>query len=114
VSARNFERFGIAQRDGTSFVLSSQQADELIRNASGNPRILEESLGLPNGFFDDEILRVDIPNPSEFNLRIPSGNEAGANSQFLPGGLLPTGLAEAVIDAGNIDANSLKITKPRF
>jgi hypothetical protein len=32
------------------------------------------------------------------NLRMPSGNEAGANNLWLPGGKLPTGQSEAVVN----------------
>ncbi len=31
-------------------------------------------------------------------MRMPSGNELGANPQWLPGGKLPTGYSEIVID----------------
>lgn len=41
----------------------------------------------------------DPGDPSELtNLRMPSGNEAGANEHWIPGGYLPTGIPEAVID----------------
>lgn len=34
--------------------------------------------------------------------RIPSGNEAGANAQWEPSGLLPTGIPELVIDSAGM------------
>lgn len=37
-------------------------------------------------------------NPSTLNLRIPSGNEVGANDFFTPGGFTADGTIEAVID----------------
>ncbi|MEF9917525.1 MAG: hypothetical protein RR681_07840 [Lachnospiraceae bacterium] len=40
-------------------------------------------------------VRVDVKNPS--NLRVPSGNELGANSQWLPGGNTGGGIPEATI-----------------
>ena len=48
------------------------------------------------------MLRIDIPYDEKLNLRIPSGNEAGANSQWIPGGKLPAGGREAVIDASTL------------
>jgi hypothetical protein len=64
---------------------------------------LEQALGLPQGYFDTEgLVRVDVPDPAEYDLRIPSGNEAGTNDQWLPGGFLPTGMPEAVIDGADI------------
>ena len=35
---------------------------------------------------------------NDLNMRMPSGNEAGANDQWLSGGYLPSGQNEAVID----------------
>lgn len=51
---------------------------------------------------DDVLVRVDIPDPQELNLRIPSGNEAGANDYWIPRGRLPDGAPEAVIDAADL------------
>ena len=93
--------FGPAQSDGTAFVIPSSQADELLASTGGDPRALERALGLPEGHLNgDQLVRVDIPNPSELNLRIPSGNEAGANAGWIPGGKLPNGNLEAVVDLG--------------
>ena len=84
----NLESLGPAHVDGTSFVLPKSEADLLLSKAGGDKRILEESLGMPVGFLDAETLvRVDIPNPKQFNPRVSSGNEAGASDKWLPGGL---------------------------
>ncbi|GBE65663.1 hypothetical protein MFM001_21250 [Mycobacterium sp. MFM001] len=99
----NLDKWGIAQRDGTSFVMPKSEADALMDATQGDPRALEKALGLPDGFLESKkLVRIDIAQPQEFNLRIPSGNEAGANEQWLPGGLLPDGASEAVIDGGRI------------
>ena len=99
----NLEKYGIAQRDGTSFVMPGSEADQLLASTRGNPAALEEALGLPKDFLaSNQLYRVDIPNPEKLNLRIPSGNEAGANDQWIPGGKLPDGNLEAVIDAGGL------------
>jgi hypothetical protein len=99
----NLDKWGIAQRDGTSFVMPKSEADALMDATRGDPRALEKALGLPDGFLESKkLVRIDIPRPEEFNLRIPSGNEAGANEQWIPGGLLPDGASEAVIDGGRI------------
>jgi len=107
----NLERFGIAQIDGTSFMMTAHDADELLRIANGDPRVMERSLGLPEGFLEDnKIVRIDVADPEQYNLRIPSGNEAGANSEWIPGGYLPDGLPEAVIDGRGVPPNDLSIT----
>ncbi len=99
----NLDKYGIAQRDGTSFVMTKTEADALLNSTRGNPAAMEEALGLPKDFLSsNQLYRIDIANPRELNLRIPSGNEAGANEFWIPGGKLPTGNLEAVIDAGGL------------
>ena len=103
MTRNNLEKYGIGQRDGTSFVMPKAEADMLIENSGGNRASMENALGLPTGFLDgNELVRVDIPNPRNNNLRIPSGKEAGANELWIPGGKLPDGSSEAVIDAGQL------------
>lgn len=86
-----------------------------MASANGNPRLIEQALGLPEGFLDgNELVRVDIANPRELNLRVPSGNEAGANDQFIPGGFTEGGLPEAVIDAGQISPDRFSTTSLEF
>lgn len=46
------------------------------------------------------ITRVNIKDVRRHNLRMPWGNEEGAiHGEWLPGGLLPSGGKEAVIDS---------------
>lgn len=107
----NLEKYGIAQRDGSSFVMPKGEADAMIAAASGDLRVMENELGLPEGFLDsNKIIRIDIADPEEFNLRIPSGNEAGANDQWIPGGHLPNGSSEAVVDGEKIPTDDYTVT----
>ncbi|MGA6106297.1 PAAR domain-containing protein [Pseudomonas solani] len=102
----NLDKYGIAQRDGTSFIMPKHEADQLLASTKGNKRAMEEALGLPKDFLEsNSLVRVDIPEPGKLNLRIPSGNEAGANEFWIPGGKLPNGNTEAVIDAGKISSS---------
>ncbi|MDR5745432.1 DUF4150 domain-containing protein [Caballeronia sp. LZ029] len=115
MSKSNLEKYGPAQRDGTSFVMTKQQADVLLQSTGGNARAMEEALGLPDGFLDsNELVRVDIPDPRDLGLRIPSGNEAGANDLWIPGGKLPTGSLEAVVDLGNVSAERYSVSPLTF
>jgi hypothetical protein len=110
----NLEKYGIAQRDGTSFIMPGHEATELLAKTAGDKRALEQALGLPENFLDtNALVRVDIPDPKQLNLRIPSGNEAGANEFWIPGGKLPDGNSEAVIDAAGIAAKMFN-TAPLF
>lgn len=59
-------------------------------------RELERLLGFDPGTLGSNPVRVDIPNP--VNLRVPSGNEFGANRNFVPGGITSGGIREATID----------------
>ncbi|HNM86847.1 MAG TPA: hypothetical protein PKI77_20275, partial [Mycobacterium sp.] len=99
MTADNLDAFGIGQRDGTTFVFPKNELDKLMGATGGDRALLEQALGLPPGYFATyEIVRVDIPNPENYGIRMPSGNEAGANDQWFPGGFLPTGMPEAIID----------------
>lgn len=104
--------YGIGQIDGTSFVFPTQDLDALMERVHGDPRLLEMELGLPEGFFSDyEIVRVDVADPGSYSLRIPSGNEAGASEQWIPGGLLPKGMPEAVIDGGAVPRDGYSVSE---
>lgn len=105
----NLDKYGIGQRDGTSFIMPRHEVDQLLARTKGNNRALEEALGLPENFLDSggELVRIDLPAPRDMNLRIPSGNEAGANEFWIPGGKLPKGTSEAVIDAGGVKTSDL-------
>jgi hypothetical protein len=107
----NLGKYGIGQRDGTSFVMPRHEADNLLAATGGDLRRLEEALGLPENFLDsNRLVRVDIPEPQELNLRMPSGNEAGANDLWIPGGKLPNGNSEAVVDVAGIPASRYEAT----
>lgn len=111
----NFDAFGPAQKDGTAFVLPKGEADQMLAAAGGNKRALEQSLGLPDKFLDsDDLVRVDISDPKALKLRMPSGNEAGANSKWLPGGKLPNGDSEAIIDLGSAPEGAYTSTQLKF
>jgi hypothetical protein len=108
----SIDDYGLAQRDGTTFILTKTEADRLIADAGGDLRKLEASLGLPVGQLDKSTLvRVDFTPEAmkDLNMRMPSGNEAGANSQWLPGGFLPSGANEAVIDSAKAKAGDYTI-----
>jgi hypothetical protein len=97
----NLAKYGPAQRDGTAFVMPKAQADKLLADAGGDAAKFEEALGLPSGTLQtNPMVRVDFPHPRDLNVRMPRGTEAGANSQWLPGGYLPNGQIEAVVDLG--------------
>lgn len=89
---------------GTTFVFPTAELQNILDETGGNARDLAVRLGLdPTDFLDKKgnPLEVELRHfsPDELSgLRMPSGNEGGANAQWIPGGDLPTGVPEAVID----------------
>lgn len=78
--------------------MPSSQLDEFLLETKGDLYLLEKALGLEGQLAGKEFVRIDVPDPRSLNLRMPSGNDAGANPQWLPAGRLATGYSEAVID----------------
>ena len=70
----------IGYADNTQFVMPKSYCDNIINNAS-NMASIEKSLGFEPGHFSDHggLVRIDIGDLSGLNLRVPSGNEMGAN-----------------------------------
>ncbi|MDB5874632.1 MAG: LysM peptidoglycan-binding protein [Ramlibacter sp.] len=79
-----------------TWVMPKTFADAAIAQAGGDVRRLEQLLGLQSGDLGAAPVRVDIPQPR--GLRIPTGNEVGANRLWNPGGYTNGGLPEAVIE----------------
>lgn len=71
--------------------------DKAVESSNGIPRVLEELLGLEKGYLGEKPIMLKI---SEFeNIKIPSGNEAGAWRGFWePGGYTQGRVSEVVID----------------
>ena len=44
------------------------------------------------------MVRVDVDDVTGLNLRLPSGNETGANSLWIPGGYTSGNVPEAISD----------------
>jgi hypothetical protein len=95
------DRFGrkmLGRTDG-QFVMNKKEMDDLLLKASGRLSFIETELGIPSGYWQNtELIRIDIQRPRRLHIRIPSGNETGANELWIPGGKLPNGYSESVID----------------
>ena len=77
--------------------MPSTVLDKLLQSSGGDVSVIEQALGIPPGAWQGVSLsRIDIPNPSSVGIRIPSGNEPGANGQWVPGGYTSGGVPEAV------------------
>ena len=105
----------IGKADNSQFIMMKSEMDSVLMRSHGDLSRIEHELGIPAGAWKHRVLvRIDIPKPKKLKLRMPSGNEIGANVLWLPGGLLPTGYKEAVIDRipkGRYKASLIEITQ---
>ena len=79
----------VGGNDGTSFWLSKEHADIIQDIARRDNRIYETLLGFDEGYLGDgPLYRLDVTPEvvAEKDISIPSGNEAGANKWWRPGG----------------------------
>lgn len=99
--------YGPGQSDHSTFVFPASELQQILDDTGGNAHEIADRLGIDRMYFhvdnnlDKPLKDVEIRyfSPDELtNLRIPSGNEAGVNDNWIPGGYLPTGIPEAVID----------------
>lgn len=99
--------------DGTQFVMPKKFCDEIAMKANGDISIYEQSLGFDIGHFHDGggLIRIDIENIDGLNLRMPSGNEAGANSHWIPGGKTDGGVPEAITDLIPNNSRNISVTE---
>jgi hypothetical protein len=96
-----FNQYGTLGPNG-GFVLAKGDFDRIIAESGGNLRQIEQMLGLELNYLDgNDVMIVHIENPSAHNLRMPTGNEGGANQYWLPGGKTSGGINEAVMDFSN-------------
>jgi len=85
--------------DHTSFVLPKGEVDDVLQRNNYDPRGIEADLGLPNNMWGDgEVTQIEFPNASSSDVQFPTGNETGANSDWLPGGRGPGGGFEGVLN----------------
>ena len=99
--------------DGTQFVLPKSYCDDIANMAKGEVSYYEKALGFDKGHFADGggLIRLDIKDLDGLNLRMPSGNEAGANSHWIPGGKTDGGIPEAVTDLIPNDPSNITVSE---
>lgn len=83
----------------TTYVFPTDQLNALMGQVN-SPEELGEALGLGADFFVGADVELRDFAPEELDgLRMPSGNDSGTDElAWIPGGYLPSGIAEAVID----------------
>ena len=100
LSDKNYEEHiegqdNIGRPDG-QFMVPSNQMDDLLHNHPNDPREWERQLGLrENSLGDENIHRVDVYHPQDYEPRLPTSDLSGANDKFLEGqGKTPGGQEE--------------------
>ena len=100
-------------REGNALLHQVNYLDQLLIVANGDIGIIEEGLGIETDkWAGQELVRIDIDKSivNDFyesgNLKLPTGSESGANSNWIPGGETSGGIAEAILSdcpTSNID-----------
>ncbi|KJM55628.1 hypothetical protein B5M10_03925 [Pluralibacter gergoviae] len=96
----SYEDYGVGKPDlgKSEFVLTKDNALNIINESKQDPSLIAERLGIPKEQLSGDSLVIIEFKPTElYSPRIPSGREWGANEQWLPGGKLPQGDLEAVV-----------------
>ena len=102
-SADDVAKYGTAGPPNGGFVVPKSEFDNLVREAGGDMRVVERRLGLDSGSLSSgNTVALEIKPQDMNNLRVPSGNEGGANSQWVPGGYTSGGVPEAVMDFSGV------------
>lgn len=90
MKALDYEKHSPRRDDGTTFVMPTWQLEAILDYAKGDRVKLEKALGMkPGEYKGAALVRVDFTGPETYKLVVPSGNEDGANTLWIPGGLLP-------------------------
>lgn len=97
---KNLDAYGPGN-NGETFVFPTSEYDR-IRSEAKSPQELGEMLGLGEDFFVDgngnpvDVVKADfsLDELTNGDYRVPTGNERGANDQWIPGGYLPDGTPE--------------------
>lgn len=93
-----YEGHGPFRDDGdhTTFLMPTEHVQNVIANADGDVSKIESQLGLNPGDLTPPLVIVEFPTLTSSDVRMPSGNETGANDSWIPFGHLPTGIPEGV------------------
>ncbi|YCI28654.1 PAAR domain-containing protein [Erwinia sp. PK3-005] len=100
ITRSSFEEYGLGKPDvgRSEFVLTKDNANKILNETHGDPIEIAKRLGIPEEQLkNDSLVHVEFKNSKLYSPKIPTGNEWGANSQWIPGGKLPQGDLEAVV-----------------
>ncbi len=88
----------LGDKSDCQFVYTKAQMDEILAKSKGSVRGLERELYMKPGSLDRvRLMRIDVDDPKNYKLRMPTGNEPGVNDSWTPGGHYPNEYYQAVI-----------------
>ena len=90
--------------DNSQYVMVESEAFEILEKYDYNFRAVCNQLGVPERWWaDQKIYLIKIEREKAQNLRMPSGNEAGTDKDWIPAGYHKNGFSQAVINTVNIE-----------
>lgn len=100
-----------------TFIAPTPEIDALLSQGLSRIKIAEK-LGIKDpAFLKGDLIRVDLNSKAlkDLNIRLPTGNEVGANSLFVPGGKTVGGVTEGVVNGIPKQASgvSVKVIPPK-
>jgi len=102
--------------DNSQFVKPTGDMLALVKAAKGDRSKIEQALGLPAGAWKGrKLAMITVGEPQKHGLRMAAGNEMGANEHWIPGGFLPDGSREAIVnqvEKGNYIETEIVTTEP--
>ena len=103
VTRNDYNEYGVGKPDAgkTEFIATKSEIDEILKLP-----VQEQAnrLGLPvEQLQNGDVVRIDF-KPTD-KIEIPSGNEWGANDQWIPGGKTDGGTIEAIVKTEGMQLN---------
>ena len=99
-SRSRYEEKGTIGPPNGTYAISMQEFESIMERTEGDLTKVEKILGLnPGDLSGGDTMVVHIAPGDLDGLRVPDGNEPGANEHWLPGGVTSGGVPEATINA---------------
>lgn len=98
-SRADINSYGTLGPANGTFTIPRSELDRVVTETGGDLAQIEQKLGLEAGTLSNGDTVIAFIKPENLNnLRMPSGNEMGANTYWVPGGNTSGGVPEATVD----------------
>ncbi|HEX2969728.1 MAG TPA: hypothetical protein VHO46_11565 [Bacteroidales bacterium] len=86
-----------------AFVMPYKEYQDMIFETAGDLRKIENKIGFDPNTLKEDVVFAHIKRSDVGEIKIPSGNETGANvAKWIPGGKTCGGISEAIVDLKKI------------